>query len=98
MDMFTKVGGARCVEAGRKLQSYLDGELDADARQRLSTHLELCRRCGLEADVYRQLKASLARVNQNHNPSGLEQSMQRLRAIAEDLIHNGPPAAEFITL
>jgi hypothetical protein len=49
-----------CPEVGRLLQRYLDGELEDERdAQPLSSHLEDCRRCGLEADTYRKIKAVL---------------------------------------
>jgi anti-sigma factor RsiW len=52
----------RCAEVGRLLQVYLDGEFDDEARaQRLRAHLKDCKRCGLEAETYKRIKASLAR-------------------------------------
>jgi anti-sigma factor RsiW len=50
-----------CQEVGRLLQRYLDGELEDERdAESLSSHLEDCRRCGLEADTYRKIKAVLA--------------------------------------
>ena len=55
-----------CHQVGQVLQSYLDNELDDDAARKVAAHLEDCRRCGLEAETYEALKASLQRV-----PAGL---------------------------
>ena len=50
-----------CPEVGRLLQQFLDGELDDEREAHsLSSHLEDCKRCGLEADTYRKIKAVLA--------------------------------------
>jgi anti-sigma factor (TIGR02949 family) len=53
-------GPMSCAEVGELLQEYLDDQLDASRAARLEAHLEECRRCGLEADTYRQIKRSLA--------------------------------------
>lgn len=52
---------ASCREVGRVLQSYLDHELDEVAARRVARHLDDCRRCGLEASTYAEVKAALAR-------------------------------------
>ncbi len=74
-----------CPEVGRLLQRYLDDELRDDASaESLSEHLELCRRCGLEADTYLEIKTALARRRADV-PS---ESLERLRAFGEHLIRN----------
>lgn len=50
-----------CARVAEMLQSYLDGELDADSAGMVMLHLEECRHCGLEAATYRKLKRSLRR-------------------------------------
>lgn len=52
---------ASCREVTRALQTYLDGHVDQASSRRIHAHLELCRRCGLEAETYTAIKASLAR-------------------------------------
>jgi anti-sigma factor RsiW len=52
---------ASCMQVMRVLQSYLDGHTDEVTARRVANHLDACRRCGLEAATYRELKASLAR-------------------------------------
>lgn len=81
LDMFRRKGGARCVEVGRLIQSYLDGALDADVTAKVAQHLDACRRCGLTADDYRRLKSAL---NEAAMPLPAE-PLQRLRAIADEL-------------
>ncbi len=49
-----------CHQVAEVLQSYLDGEVDDLTGRRIAHHLEDCRRCGLELDVYRSIKQSLA--------------------------------------
>lgn len=70
-----------CHQVGQVLQSYLDDELDDDAARKLAAHLEDCRRCGLEAETYEALKASLRR-----GPAGLaDEPVTRLREFGERL-------------
>lgn len=60
---------ASCREVGRVLQSYLDCSLDEITLRRVHQHLEACRRCGLDAEVYTELKGSLARHAAPADPS-----------------------------
>jgi hypothetical protein len=69
-----------CEEVGRVLQQFLDEELTSEMEPLVQAHLDECLRCGLEASVYRDLKASLAR--QGEPP---EESVQRLRDFGERL-------------
>ena len=84
LDMFRRKGGARCVEVGRLIQRYLDGALDAESTAKVAQHLDACRRCGLTADDYRHLKASL---NEAATPLPAE-PLQRLRTFAAELVAN----------
>lgn len=70
---------ASCRQTMRVLQSYLDGQVDEITTRRVGTHLEACRRCGLEASTYREIKAALARRGSDVDPATLE----RLRAFGE---------------
>lgn len=81
LDMFRRKGDARCVEVGRHIQTYLDGNLDAASAAKVSSHLDACRRCGLTAADYRRLKSALA---ERSTPLPAE-SLQRLKALAADL-------------
>lgn len=72
---------ATCAEVMRHLQSYIDGELhDEIAARRIATHLESCRRCGLEEDTYNRLKGSLERLRPID-----EQVIMRLQEFARRL-------------
>lgn len=72
-----------CPEVGRVLQRFLDDELTGDAEvEMLSQHLELCRRCGLEADTYRKIKSALA----SRRAPVPEDSIERLRAFGDQLV------------
>ena len=78
-----------CREVGKLLQRYLDGETDEHATAKVAEHLEDCRRCGLEAGIYREIKASLAR-QATVLP---ETTLVRLRRFGQQLAHEGPPDA-----
>jgi anti-sigma factor RsiW len=71
-----------CPEVGRLLQRFLDDELGADAEvAALSDHLDECRRCGLEAETYRTIKAALAARRAPVPP----ESVERLREFGRQL-------------
>lgn len=63
---------AECREVARLLQSYLDREIDAHQAARVAQHLEVCRRCGLSAQAYQEIKAALARRTRYVDPGALE--------------------------
>jgi anti-sigma factor RsiW len=77
-----------CMQVGRRLQRYLDGDLDDLTARRIMRHLDDCRRCGMEAAAYTEVKASLAR-RASDVPDG---AVTRLRAFGEQLVHDGLPA------
>ena len=71
-----------CSEVGRSLQRFLDGELpDEVEAEALAVHLEECRRCGLEADVYRRIKDAI----EHRRPEVPEESVRRLREFGQRL-------------
>jgi len=70
-----------CRAVGRRLQSYLDGELDDRRRDDIAAHLEACRDCGLELTTYRAVKESLAR----ERPPAAVDVLDRLRSFGEQL-------------
>ena len=78
-----------CREVGKLLQRHLDGETCEHATAKVAEHLEDCRRCGLEAAIYREIKASLAR-EADVLP---ETTLARLRRFGEQLVTDGPPDA-----
>lgn len=71
----------RCMATMRVLQTYLDGSLDEVAARRVAEHLEDCRRCGLEAEVYQEIKTALGEQNRTVDPRTIE----RLRHFGEQL-------------
>jgi anti-sigma factor RsiW len=82
-------GGLSCHQVGEMLQEYLDGHIDADRAERIEAHLEECRRCGLEAETYERIKATLAA----QRPEIPADSVDRLRAFGERLARGDDPAA-----
>ena len=70
-----------CRQTARVLQSYLDGETDEVTTRRVAAHLEDCRRCGLEAATYTEIKKALAR--RAAVPPG---AAERLRAFGDTLL------------
>ena len=74
-------GGLSCRDVAKLLQAYLDNESDPEARDRIAEHLDECVRCGLDADVFRRIKASLASRNVALEP----EAMHRLRAFSQEL-------------
>jgi anti-sigma factor RsiW len=81
IDMFRRRGGARCVEIGRHIQTYLDDGLDPTNAAKVSSHLAACRRCGLTAHDYRLLKSALA----ESAATIPAEPLQRLHTLAADL-------------
>lgn len=77
----------RCRKVGRLLQSHLDGELDELASRRVARHLDDCRRCGLAAETYEEIKRALRR-SAGTPPSG---SVDRLRAFGRQLAEGWVP-------
>ncbi|HUE58096.1 MAG TPA: zf-HC2 domain-containing protein [Acidimicrobiales bacterium] len=72
---------ASCMQVMRVVQSYLDGQTDQVTARRVANHLDACRRCGLEASTYREIKAALARQAAPLD----EESLERLRAFGSSL-------------
>jgi anti-sigma factor RsiW len=70
------------MQVARVLQSYLDGEVGEATARRVVAHLADCRRCGLEAAVYREIKRSLTR-----GQAPAADAVARLRDFRESLPH-----------
>ena len=84
----TPPGGMSCRQVGELLQQYLDGELaDAERAARIHEHLEECRRCGMEADTYERIKATIAA----ERPDLPADSIERLREFGERLARGEEP-------
>lgn len=78
-----------CPEVGRTLQAYLDGRVDADWAARVEAHLEHCRRCGMEAKTYIDLKYALRRREMTLR----EETLANLRDFATQLASGEVPPA-----
>lgn len=76
-----------CRKVALDLQAYLDGETDEATSRRVTAHLDGCRDCGLEADLYRKIKCSLARLERPDTCA-----VARLHRFGESLLHTGPGA------
>ncbi|MBW3562582.1 MAG: zf-HC2 domain-containing protein [Actinobacteria bacterium] len=63
------------------MQHYLDGELDRSTARKVASHLDDCRRCGLEAETYEELKRRLSRFSGQVEPEAVE----RLREFVDEL-------------
>ncbi len=80
---------SECHQVAKVLQSYLDGETAAPTSSRVAAHLEVCRRCGLEASTYLAIKAAIA--TSEPEPGAVDvDAVERLRRFADDL--SNPPA------
>lgn len=91
MNPFTVASSrARCMRTMRVLQGYLDGALDELPARRVAEHLEVCRRCGLEAEVYHAIKASLSRRDRSVD----RQTVERLHRFGQRLAGEGGDAAD----
>lgn len=83
----TGSGMVDCVAVGKVLQRYLDGATDPETAALVSAHLDDCRRCGLEADTYRTIKAALA----THRQPLPADAVQRLRDFGLQLAQTDGP-------
>ena len=84
----TAASRIRCMATMRVLQTFLDGALDEVTARRVAEHLEDCRRCGLEAEVYQEIKAALGAQDRAVDPRAIE----RLRHFGEQLARSDAPA------
>lgn len=76
-----------CEQVAMVMQQYLDSELAADEVPKVLAHLEMCKDCGLEAELYTKIKDALVL----HRVTPSEASMSGVRALAEQLSTTGPP-------
>ena len=80
-------GGLTCQQVEAVMQQYLDNELDPDMVPKVLEHLEACRDCGLEAELYSRIQSSL----REHQEAPSDDSMTKIRALAQELATNGLP-------
>lgn len=62
--------------ATRQLEAYCRGKLDAEAAQRVKSHLERCRKCREEYELIVQGSEWMERLPQNAAPEGLWQKIE----------------------
>lgn len=74
-DRLMRPGGVSCHRVRQLVQSYLDGELHGPEVDKLAAHLHRCKRCGVEAESYRRIKAAFSAPVP-------EQTVDRLRRFA----------------
>lgn len=72
-----------CIQVNRVLQSYLDGETDEVTARRVAAHLEDCRRCGLKATTYLEIKRALTR-----RAAPDDEALERLRGFGASLLRD----------
>ncbi len=77
-----------CHQVAKVLQSYLDGETEAPTSSMVAEHLEVCRKCGLEASTYLAIKTAIAANAPEATPVDND-AVARLRDFADSL--SGPP-------
>lgn len=70
-----------CRQVARIMQAYLDGELPPGDTALVAAHLEDCERCGVDAEVYRRVKAAIGRLRTAPDPD----AVRRLRGYAQEL-------------
>jgi anti-sigma factor RsiW len=77
-----------CQQVAVLLQHYLDREVEDGTAQRVSVHLGGCEHCGIEYEVYQEIKQTLVRRTQPPvNPSVLV----ALRRFCDDLARREDP-------
>ena len=84
-EMLRKKGGLSCIQVARILQHYLDDQLDESAAAQVGHHLDACRRCGLDAESYRDIKRGLAQSSHPPPPERVE----RLASFVAHLVSEG---------
>ena len=73
-----------CTEVGRRLQTYLDGELEDDWRERVQDHLEDCKYCGLEEEAFTAIKMDLSTLTAPAESEALARLRDFSARIAEE--------------
>jgi anti-sigma factor RsiW len=69
--------GLPCVEVVELVSDYLDGELDADTRQRVEEHLALCPPCRVYVEQVRDAVRALGQLPADELP---DQAVAELEA------------------
>jgi predicted anti-sigma-YlaC factor YlaD len=74
-----------CRRVKPLLQPFLDGELGEEEAVLVSRHVDACRRCGLAAETFREIKAGLARLAEEPD----RETVQRLEEFVDELDQEG---------
>ena len=89
MNLLERLTRRRCREVAVVLQGYLDGEVDPVTARTVHEHLEVCRRCGLDARTYRAIRLSIPGAATRSGPSAVDpEALDRLRRFASELHHS----------
>ena len=94
MSIFDRLRGRRaakqlsCHEVAELVQQFLDGELDETRTPLVEAHLDACRRCGIEASIYRDVITALA-----HRTDPSPESVRRLHEFGERVAHGDAAGA-----
>ena len=72
-----------CTEVFEALQSYLDGEVDADEARRIAVHLDRCTPCEHESHVFGRIKHSLSTRRREVDPAVLDALTSYSRRLAQ---------------
>lgn len=86
--LFSRHRGLSCHQVEQVMQQYLDGELSPDETPKVLEHLEACKDCGLEADLYNRIKSTL----HTYQETPTDDAMASVRALATELATTGLPA------
>ena len=78
---FRRSSRARCMEVRRVINGFVDGQVEEGFAAKIAEHLEDCRRCGLDAEVYANIKRSL----QSKPPTIDDEAIDRLREFGSKL-------------
>lgn len=70
-----------CRRVAALMQAYLDGELPPSETATVAAHLDDCLRCGIDAEIYRRVKAAVQGLRTPADPG----AVRRLRSYAQDL-------------
>ncbi|HUW15765.1 MAG TPA: zf-HC2 domain-containing protein [Actinomycetes bacterium] len=81
--VLTRSTRLRCHQVAKTLQAYLDGEVVPRKADQVAAHLEECRQCGLDAQTYRAIKASIATSYAPDDTA--REAVVRLRGFVEGL-------------
>jgi anti-sigma factor RsiW len=73
-----------CRQVGKVLQHYLDDRLDPSRRALMDSHLDDCRRCGMELEAFRRLCDELSRRRLVLAPESVERLRRFGARIAQD--------------